>query len=347
MDLKRLLSGASVALTGLGILLSTGGTLLDGGLGLVGQLIAGFGVVLGLVLTLGGGWLAQSDIEGNHALRVAGWNLLGIVALGSVLLLVSLFPGATLPTFVVAVIMGVSAVAHVLIGINDVRRIRVTELATEREKLAVLNRLTRHNLRNDTQVLLSLADLLEARIDDDELASIAERLHDKSRDIATIGENLTQFQRAMDHDPAQDRGLGLASVVEDAVTAVRSEHPDAAVDVDVPEHATVRADDHLGVALEHLLDNAARYDESDHPAIDVVARQDGTGVDLSVHDEGPGIPETERAILTGEREITQLEHGSGLGLWVVKAITESYGGDFAIETPETGGTTVTLSLPSA
>ncbi|WP_169302454.1 sensor histidine kinase [Halorientalis salina] len=347
MNSKRLLAGASVALTGLGILLPTVGVLAGGSVGLVGGIIAGFGTVLGIALLAGGGWLAQSDIDGNHALRVAGWNLLGIVALGSVLVLVSLFPGAMLPMFVLAVIMGVSAVAHVLIGINDVRRIRVTELATEREKLAVLNRLTRHNLRNDTQVLLSLADLLEARTDDGELASLAERLQNKSADIAGIGKNLTQFQRAIDHEPSQDRHLDLGPLVDGAVDDAQSAHPDASFDVEVPADAAVRADEHLAVAVEHLLDNAARYDESNRPEVSVTARENGGSTDLSVGDDGPGIPDTERAIITGEQEITQLEHGSGLGLWVVKAITESYGGSLSIETPESGGTNVTLSIPTA
>lgn len=345
MHPKRVVAGLSIVVTGLGILTPTARVLVAGTGSLVGLIVAGFGAVLGLLLLAGGGWIARSDLDGDHALRVAGWNLLGVVALGSVLLLVTLYPGATLPFFVAAVIMGVSAVAHILIGINDVRRIRAGELAREREKLAVLNRLTRHNLRNDTQVVIGLADVLADRADDPETAEIVDRLRRQAADLAGIGANLKQFQQAIEHDAAEDEPLALAPLVEAVRDERASAHPDATIDVDVPDGLDVRADDHLSVALDHLVENAVEYADGDAPDVDIEARANGGGVDLRVVDDGPGIGETERAIVTGEQDITQLEHGSGLGLWVVKAIAESYGGELDVAADD--GTTVTMRLPSA
>ena len=61
-------------------------------------------------------------------------------------------------------------------------------------------------------------------------------------------------------------------------------------------------------------------------------RDDDT-VELAVADNGPGIPETEQRVLADEAQISPLSHGSGLGLWLVKWLTESYGGSLAIDTP--------------
>lgn len=339
MDLKRLLAGGSIVLTGLVVAAPTGRTLLSGTVGTVGLLIALFGVLVGLALVVGGVWVARSDLVGEHVLRVAGWNLLGVVALGSVLVLISLYPGASLPGFTAAVVLGVSAVAHVLIGINDVRRIRARELAQEREKLAVLNRLTRHNLRNDTQVVVGLAEALEARLDDPDLSSIAADLADHASDLAGLDDDLGEFQTAVERADTADV-VSLPAAVEEVVDRYDEQ---ASIDVDVSEVA-VRADDQLETAIDHLVANAVEH-AGENPVVTVTAREEGSQVVLSVADDGPGISERERGVLVGERDITQLDHGSGLGLWTVKAIVEAYDGEFAVRTDE--GTTVELGLPAA
>ena len=340
MNAKRLLAGGSISLTGVGIFAPPAGALIAGGLGLYGTLVAAIGVVLGLLLVAGGGWLARSDLSGNRALRVAGWNLLGLVALGSVLALVIAYPGATLPTFVAAVVLGVSAVAHVLIGVNDVRRIRAGELATEREKLAVLNRLTRHNLRNDTQVIVGLAEVLAERIDDADLAEMARKLRRKGEGLAGLNDTLKEYQQAVEHDSGA-ASVVLRDLVERVVTDTEG---DATIGVEVPEGLSVRADEHLETALDHLIENALEY-AGEEPRITVSARRDGGRTVLTVADDGPGIPEVEREVVLGDRSITQLQHGSGLGLWTVKAITESCGGEMVIRDDD--GAAVDLRLPTA
>jgi signal transduction histidine kinase len=78
----------------------------------------------------------------------------------------------------------------------------------------------------------------------------------------------------------------------------------------------------------------------------VDATGDRDGIVVIVSDDGPGIPADELRALYGSSE-SPLHHGSGLGLWVVKWITESYGGEVRIEEEATAGSEVTLSLPAA
>ncbi|MFC6726882.1 ATP-binding protein, partial [Halobium palmae] len=69
-------------------------------------------------------------------------------------------------------------------------------------------------------------------------------------------------------------------------------------------------------------------------------------VELAVRDNGPGIPEMERSVVAGDSEISQLNHGQGLGLWVVKWITNAYDGAFDVGS-DGRGTTATMQLPRA
>ena len=82
--------------------------------------------------------------------------------------------------------------------------------------------------------------------------------------------------------------------------------------------------------------------------VDTVTRARGYfGLGPPVDDGGrtrqPQRPDVEREVVTGEREITQLEHGSGLGFRVVRAVVDTCGGD--LETEPDDGATVTLRLP--
>ncbi|MFC7188374.1 ATP-binding protein, partial [Halorubrum yunnanense] len=62
-----------------------------------------------------------------------------------------------------------------------------------------------------------------------------------------------------------------------------------------------------------------------------------------VRDDGPGMPEMEADILeTGEE--TPLNHGGGLGLWMVRMIVTQAGGDVSVAT--TDGTEVKLRVPA-
>ncbi len=67
---------------------------------------------------------------------------------------------------------------------------------------------------------------------------------------------------------------------------------------------------------------------------------------VEVSDNGPGLPEHERAVLFGDRPITQLRHSTGLGLWLTKWILDCHGGELAYDRHD-GRTTLTLQIPLA
>ena len=80
--------------------------------------------------------------------------------------------------------------------------------------------------------------------------------------------------------------------------------------------------------------------------IHATTRATGQNVVITVEDDGPGIPEYEQAVIFDDADITQLKHGSGLGLWVVRWIVESADGTVSYARSD-GWTTITLRLPLA
>jgi signal transduction histidine kinase len=96
-----------------------------------------------------------------------------------------------------------------------------------------------------------------------------------------------------------------------------------------------------------LLSNAVKYSPRDRPPQLTVRRQNGDAI-LTVRDEGIGIPAAD------QRRIFQAFHrggnvggvaGTGLGLVIAKRSCELHGGAITFESPESGGTTFTVTLP--
>jgi signal transduction histidine kinase len=306
--------------------------------------LAAVGVLLSVALIAIGYLLLRDETTATHAPRIAGWAALGTVLLGLILVLISL-SGVDLPVFAGATLLSVSTFAHVLIGVRDVQRIRAEELARQREKLAVLNRLVRHNLRHEAQYLLGI----EGEILDADGSESREELSDRVRAIADrlseTHDTLKRTQSIISGDARTDRSIDLKETVGSIVSEYRSTFPEATFVVDVPEDTRVSAGPELRTVIEELIDNAVVHTDG-HPEIRVTATAANRRVRLTVADDGTGIPEPDRSVLTREAEIDQLTHAQGLGLWFVRWAMDAYGGGFELDTDE-DGTAVTLEFSSA
>ncbi len=136
-------------------------------------------------------------------------------------------------------------------------------------------------------------------------------------------------------------------LVAHQLSAVRDE-TDAVVTANMPETAVVRGGDALAVVVEELLDNALEYNDAERTRIEVDVSRTADYVTVTVRDNGSGLPQEERPLLRGDREQTQLEHASGIGLWMVKWVVGTVGGRLVLGTAEEGteiGFRVPLSRP--
>lgn len=67
---------------------------------------------------------------------------------------------------------------------------------------------------------------------------------------------------------------------------------------------------------------------------------------LSVEDEGEGIPEVAKAILTDEKRSAPPHLSDGLGLWIIRQITDELGAALTVTEKEKGGTIISLHMKS-
>jgi signal transduction histidine kinase len=209
----------------------------------------------------------------------------------------------------------------------------VTERELREQRLAVLNRVLRHNLRNEVDVVKSHAEVLAER---DEVAS---PIVDAADTIASLGQRAHRIDQYVS-ESNDDVAIDLPSVVRSVLESIDVDETAVSVSVDGPADGTVTTDRRAVVgALESALDNAVRYAEAS-VAVTLDPKPDGCVV--RVADDGPGIPDWELASLDAGTE-SPLQHSTGLGLWQLKWAVTTLNGDLSFDTAD--GTTVEIFVP--
>ncbi|AUX09006.1 PAS domain S-box [Halalkaliarchaeum desulfuricum] len=214
----------------------------------------------------------------------------------------------------------------------------ITDYLQQQQRLEVLNRVLRHNIRTETNVIAGYAGLLTDEYDSKE-ARVIKRRADRLEEIGEKGREILElFETGPSEEPIPVDGL-----LEACVADVRSAYPHVDVDVE-PTGEDVHVAGVLEVVCENLVENAAEHNLDDDPWMRVTAESDGDRVTITVADNGPGIDEYEREVLESGTE-TQLEHGSGLGLWLVKWGAEMAGGTVEFAENDPTGAIVTVEVP--
>lgn len=95
--------------------------------------------------------------------------------------------------------------------------------------------------------------------------------------------------------------------------------------------------------LGNLLDNACKWADAE---VRVSVIETADGFELSVEDDGPGIPEERRDhVFSRGTRLDEQTHGHGLGLGIVRDIVDSWGGKLSLLQSEWGGLKVVIQLP--
>ncbi|ALG82764.1 PAS domain-containing sensor histidine kinase [Halanaeroarchaeum sulfurireducens] len=219
------------------------------------------------------------------------------------------------------------------------------DLQESLQQLKVIDRVLRHNFHNAMNVILGYAENIQ------ETSSGA-----AAEDAATIIEEGEQLITTVDKqreitdllsEPEPSETIDLGEVIDARVAATREQYPEAQITVESSDDRLVRATKSIDRALTELLTNAVVHSDQAEPVIEVTVEDRDDTVAVRIADDGPGIPDMERKIVTGEAEIEPLYHSSGMGLWLVKLIVQKSGGSLAFEENEPRGSIVSIRLPTA
>jgi signal transduction histidine kinase len=223
----------------------------------------------------------------------------------------------------------------------------VTEL-TERERelnllKEIFSRVFRHNIRNDLTVINGYADLITKNQQDPErVTELTAGILRKSTHLIGQSEKARQIETVISTNRVVAGSLQQA--VDDAIATygqtdtykIRSTVEDAIVEFHPQFH----------LAIVELIENSVvHHTGSELPSVDFATESTESSVRLIVADNSGGIQQSEIDVLKAQEE-TDLDHSSGIGLWLVRYIIKrSQGTLSATATDE--GTRITIELQKA
>jgi signal transduction histidine kinase len=199
-----------------------------------------------------------------------------------------------------------------------------------------------------------MTDEIVAQTDSEQIATAAERIAERATSLEGVSENARIAEKILG-EPPSGTVIDVGTAANEVVAAARDAWPDVTIATDIETPLPVKTGVEITDALENLVENAIVHNTGERSVrvtaqkrtpIHASTRGSGQYVTIAVKDNGPGIPQHERAVVFDEEDMTQLKHGSGLGLWIVRWITESANGSVTHDRRD-GWTTLKLRLPLA
>jgi two-component system sensor histidine kinase SenX3 len=213
-----------------------------------------------------------------------------------------------------------------------------------------------HELKTPVGALTLLAEAVQAASDDPEaVRRFSARMQQESGRLTSLVQDLIDLSRVQIDAPlaATAAQVEVAEVVADALGRAYESASSRRIELmaDAEDDVSVRGDkSQLAAALGNLVENAVNYSPED-TRVAVTAKRVGDMVEISVTDQGIGIPERDlerifERFYRVDPARSRATGGTGLGLSIVKHIAATHGGEVSVWSVEGNGSTFTLRLPA-
>jgi two-component system, OmpR family, sensor histidine kinase CiaH len=172
-----------------------------------------------------------------------------------------------------------------------------------------------------------------------------ERLNELCENIL-ISSRLESAKQVIEH-----QSLDLNAMIHEAAETYHQRMPSRRIIISDNEIEKISGDPLLlRLCLHNLIDNAIKYSPADKPVI-LKTEPTLSGIRITVADEGPGIPDTEKEKIFGRFYRAGSEHirktkGTGLGLYLSKKIAQAHGGSLKVKDNRPQGSIFVMEIPN-
>jgi signal transduction histidine kinase len=225
---------------------------------------------------------------------------------------------------------------------------RYIEQLLRSERLAFLGSMVSsivHDLKNPISAILSSAEYLQNRAPADSVRQLAEIIHSSALRIVDMSEELLGFARGkINIKPGPTSVRKLVQLLDEVIlNEVRSSGVEViirGVECDqlfLDENRIIRC-------LANIVKNAKEA-IGDKGTVTIQIRDSGTELEVSISDDGPGVPEAIRSRIFEPFVTSGKKHGTGLGMAIAKSTVDAHGGRIWLESQPGRGTTFHVVLP--
>lgn len=225
------------------------------------------------------------------------------------------------------------------------------EAKVERERLnrqlLLINRLVRHDVRNDMTVVLGWGEELRNHVDE-EGEEVLDRILESTRHAVRLTENSRDYvELVTGGSETEPEPLALDVTLADELERFRRIFGDASIHSEEVPDVEVYGNALLSSVLYNIVGNAVKHSDREVPDVEITFEVDDDSVRISVADDGPGVPPERRDAVFGRGDRGLEDPAAGLGLHLVDTVVEGCGGEVWIEDNEPRGAVFVVELPRA
>jgi two-component system sensor histidine kinase SenX3 len=226
--------------------------------------------------------------------------------------------------------------------LNDVRRDFVANVS--------------HELKTPVGALSLLAEAVQAADTDiEQVRHFTSRMQIEVKRLTAMISDLVALSQVQGDAPLRNSApVNVVDIIHEAVDATKIAAEQKGIEVVVADDVNVGRvfgdDDQLNAALSNLISNAIKYSPA-HTKVGVGSRRVDNMIEISVTDQGPGIPESDverifERFYRVDPARSRDTGGTGLGLAIVKHVCANHGGDCLVWSQAGQGSTFTLRFPA-
>lgn len=232
-----------------------------------------------------------------------------------------------------------------------------TEIYSSSEEALNFISFAAHELRGPITVIKGYLDVLSNELKpnlDQEQVDIFERLKVSANRLSSYINNILNTskydRRHLKLALAEDSVSGIYGIIKDDMST-RANTQRRLLNVSIPSDLPTIAADRasLSEVFSNLIDNAIKYSR-EGGTINFTARAAGDKVEISIEDFGIGMPANVISNLFNKfyrsHRSKEVVAGTGIGLYISKAIVESHGGQITVKSQEGKGSTFTVIMPT-
>lgn len=213
------------------------------------------------------------------------------------------------------------------------------------ETLTVLNRVLRHDLRNDMTVVIGYIDSVMEKLEDPELRDYLITARDTADQLVQKGDTARLIEDLLSESlDSEGRSIDLCDVLRKEVYSAGERYPEASFNLDPDSCPEVLGNSLLSDVFEIVIGNSVEHNEDADVNVEVSVEENNSGVVVSIADNGVGIPDERKDSIFGREEIDQLTHGQGLELFFVNKMVETFGGRVWVEDNDPSGSVFKIEL---
>lgn len=244
----------------------------------------------------------------------------------------------------------------VVIGFDITEKNNLQEKIANDERLRLIGQLSTgiiHEINNPLNVIMNYTDIIKEKIENgesEEVLRLLDRIEVMSKRMTTIVDGLKNLGR--DNRQARKEPTSIKKIIEEVEMLVKSKIMTNRVQFNIVNN--IGDDQNISCiegkviqVLVNLIGNACEAFNSTNieNKIELKIEKDTDMINLSVIDNGPGIPEAlEEKIFEPFFTTKDKETGTGMGLGICRDIAREHGGELSFKSDDTG-TTFTLILP--